>query len=61
MEEVNGFVQAGRSMAEQAAGSLTTITSGAGDTVSMVRDIADAAREQGAASNQIAANVERIA
>jgi methyl-accepting chemotaxis protein len=61
MEEVNGLVQAGRSMAEQAANSLTAIRSGADNTVSMVRDIAAAAREQGCASEQIAANVERIA
>jgi methyl-accepting chemotaxis protein len=61
MEEVNGLVQAGRSMAEQAADSLTAIKSGADSMVLIVRDIADATREQGSASEQIAANVERIA
>ena len=61
MEEVNGLVHAGRAMAEQAAGSLTAITSGADNTVLMVRNIADAAREQASASNQIAANVEKMA
>jgi methyl-accepting chemotaxis protein len=61
MEEVNSLVQAGCSMAERAAGSLSAIKSGADSTMLMVRDIADAAREQGSATNQIAANVEKIA
>ena len=48
-------------LAEQVAGALAEINDGARKTQERIQEITNAASEQGAASHQIAGNIERIA
>jgi methyl-accepting chemotaxis protein len=48
-------------LAEQVAGAMAEINAGARKTQQRIQDISVAATEQGAASSQIACNIERIA
>ncbi len=61
MDGVSGQVSVGVDRAEKAAQALRDINEGARATLAKTREVADAAREQSEASNNIAGNVERIA
>jgi methyl-accepting chemotaxis protein len=61
MEQAVERVGRGVTMAEKASESMLGITEGAARVVAAVNDISDALKEQGVASNHIAANVEKIA
>ncbi len=54
-------VRAGTDLAQQAGSSIVEIESGARRVVGVVNDISGSLREQSAASNEIARNVEQIA
>ena len=60
MEGVRSQITQGMELAEKAANALHEINDGAQATLLKTRDVAIAAREQSAASNSIAGNVERI-
>ena len=61
MDGVSEQVSVGVDRAEKAAQALRDINEGARATLAKTREVADAAREQSEASNNIAGNVERIA
>ncbi|MFT4173497.1 MAG: methyl-accepting chemotaxis protein [Rhodocyclaceae bacterium] len=61
MQAVTPQVARGVDMAEAAAASLRQISESAGSTLDKIRDVARATAEQNAASNNIAAQVERFA
>jgi methyl-accepting chemotaxis protein len=61
MGSVNGRMQHGVALARQAGDALAEIRDKAGRTVSVVHEIASATREQTAASEEIARNIEEIA
>lgn len=61
MEQVLPQVENGVNLAQDAAQSLRDIREGAGKTLSRIRDVALATREQSVASNAIAQQVESIA
>jgi methyl-accepting chemotaxis protein len=61
MQAVTPQVARGVSMAEAAAASLREISQSANSTLDKIRDVARATAEQNAASNNIAAQVERFA
>lgn len=61
MNDSRNRVQAGVVLADRARNSLGTIREGANHTLAMIKEISAATREQRAASNEIARNVETIA
>ncbi len=61
MATIVPLVDSGSHQASEAASALHSIRSGAEESLSRVRDIANATQEQGAASNRIAGNAESIA
>ena len=61
MESVSGRMQSGVALARQAGEVLVGIREQAGRTVSAVHEIASATRQQTAASEEIARNIEEIA
>ena len=61
MNDSRNQVRAGVVLADRARDSLGTIREGANHTLAMVKEISAATREQSAASNEIARNVETIA
>ena len=61
MQEGSSRVTEGVAMANRAGESMDRIREGANQVVSEVNDITAALREQGAASHQVARNVEKIA
>ena len=61
MQAVTPQVAKGVEMAERAAASLRQINTGAQSTLTKIREVAHSTAEQSLASNNIAANVERIA
>jgi len=54
-------VEDGAGLAQKASASMRGISEGAQRVVASVTDISNALKEQGVASNDIAANVEKIA
>lgn len=61
MEQSTESATGGVEVANRAGEAVGRITTGAHDVDRVVGDISDALREQGAATNDIARNVERIA
>lgn len=61
MASVTAQVQSGVAQVHSAAESLREIREGAGLALERIRDVADATKEQSAASNSIAQQVEQIA
>lgn len=61
MEAAVPQAQAGVAQAREAASSLGSMREGAQTSLALVREVAEATREQGIASNSIAAQVEKIA
>jgi methyl-accepting chemotaxis protein len=61
MDECSDQAQEGVKLAAQAARSLEQINAGANETLAMVRDIANATKEQSTAGSEIAHHVESIA
>jgi methyl-accepting chemotaxis protein len=61
MATIVPLVEQGNRQASEAAGALLQIKSGAEESLTRVRDIANATEEQGAASTRIACNAESIA
>lgn len=61
MDKALPQVERGVDLAQEAAQSLRDIRDGAGVTLARIRDVALATREQSAASNAIALQVESIA
>ena len=61
MQEAVSRVAGGVGLAQKASASMLGISDGAQRVVAAVNDISNALKEQGMASNDIAANVERIA
>jgi methyl-accepting chemotaxis protein len=61
MDQALPQVERGVELAQEAAQSLRDIRDGAGTTLNRIRDVALATREQSAASNAIAQQVESIA
>ncbi len=57
----NEQVAAGKKLAEEVAATLSSINTGVHATMRRINDISAAATEQGAASNDIARNIEKIA
>ena len=61
MQEGVALVEHGVVLANQAGEALAKINEGTRSTASMIRDIAEASKEQNAASTEIARNIEAIA
>ena len=61
MQQAVTRVEDGVGLAQKASDSMLGISDGAQRVVSSVNDISNALKEQGVASNDIAANVEKIA
>ncbi|QQE10881.1 methyl-accepting chemotaxis protein [Planctomycetota bacterium] len=60
MEKSKETVESGVSQAQQAGEALSTIVSGAGDVAEMIQNIAAAAEQQSAASEEISSNITSI-